>query len=64
MSKRKTKKNINSIYTLEDYSSNDGMLTSIWGPSTWHLLHCMSFNYPINPTTDDKNKYMNFISSI
>jgi hypothetical protein len=67
MSKRKTKKNIKSItggYTLEDYSSNDGMLTSIWGPSTWHLLHCISFNYPINPTTNDKQKYMKFILSI
>jgi hypothetical protein len=67
MSKRKTKKNIKSItggYTLQDYNSNDGMLTSIWGPSTWHLLHCISFNYPIEPTMNDKYKYMKFISSI
>ena len=37
------------------------MLTSVWGPSMWHYLHTMSFNYPVNPTEDDKKNYMNFI---
>jgi Erv1 / Alr family len=48
----------------EDYRSNDGMLTSIWGPSTWHLLHCISFNYPIEPTQEQKTKYMEFVKSL
>ena len=47
-------KDINSIYTNDDYNSNDGMLTSIWGPGMWHYLHTMSFNYPVNPTNTDK----------
>ena len=52
---KKTKKNM--IYNSKDYSSGDGMLTSIWGPSLWHYLHVMSFNYPINPSNIQKQKY-------
>lgn len=57
----KTKK---YIYSSEHYQSNDGMLTTVWGPSTWHMLHTMSFNYPIQPTCDDKTNYMNFVLSL
>ena len=52
------------VYNDTHYQSNDGMLTSVWGPSTWHLLHTMSFNYPVKPTCDDKSNYMNFILSL
>ena len=62
--KKKTKKNKKSIYSLKDYSSGDGMLTTVWGPPMWHYLHTMSFNYPIEPTVDDKNNYRNFILSL
>jgi hypothetical protein len=37
--------------------SSDGMLTSVWGPAAWHLLHTISFNYPINPTEENKKQY-------
>ena len=49
------------IFKKKDFISGDGMLTSVWGPSMWHFLHTMSFNYPVNPTEDDKKNYMNFI---
>lgn len=63
--KNKTIKNKTiKIYNNSHYKSNDGMLTSVWGPSTWHLLHTMSFNYPVKPTCDDKQKYMNFILNL
>lgn len=52
------------VYSDTDYNSNDGMLTTVWGPSTWHFLHIMSFNYPANPTCDDKRRYQNFILSL
>ena len=58
--KRKTMK----VYKRSDYQSNDGMLTTVWGPSTWHLLHTMSFNYPVNPTCDDKHNYRNFVLNL
>ena len=52
------------VYDENDYYSNDGMLTSVWGPSMWHFLHTMSFNYPVKPTNIDKKKYMNFIYNL
>lgn len=51
-------------YSDKDYNSNDGMLTSVWGPSMWHYLHTMSFNYPVNPTEEDKEHYSDFILSL
>ena len=55
--KNKTKK----IYSKSDFNSGDGMLTSVWGPSAWHLLHTMSFNYPVEPTQEQKHHYRNFV---
>lgn len=59
-SSRHSKKN----YTQEDYNPNNGIMTSIWGPPTWHLLHCISFNYPIEPTEEQKKQYASFIKSL
>jgi len=53
-----------SIYSKNDFIAGDGMLTSVWGPSLWHYLHTMSFNYPNNPTVADKKHYKKFIISI
>ena len=58
---RKTRKN---IFSKKHYNSNDGILTSIWGPSMWHYLHSMSFNYPVQPTCDDKKHYYDFVLSL
>ena len=52
------------IYSTKDYSSGEGMLTSVWGPGMWHYLHTMSFNYPINPTATDKKKYKLCITNL
>jgi hypothetical protein len=46
------------------YESPDGFSTVIWGPSVWHFLHTMSFNFPVHPTEDDKTAYMNFMISL
>lgn len=53
-------------YTFEkdDYNSNDGMLTTVWGPGMWHYLHTMSFNYPVSPAKKDKKHYMDFVKSL
>ena len=51
-------------FTNNDYISGDGMLTSVWGPSLWHYLHIMSFNYPNNPTQFQKQKYKQFIENL
>jgi hypothetical protein len=51
-------------FSHKDYMSGDGMLTSVWGPAAWHLLHTISFNYPINPTEENKREYKEFIESL
>ena len=51
-------------FSRKDYMSGDGMLTSVWGPAAWHLLHTISFNYPINPTEENKKQYKEFVESL
>jgi len=55
------KKQEQYTYTDNEYNSNDGMLTTVWGPAMWHYLHTMSFNYPVKPTNKDKKHYHDFI---
>lgn len=56
-----TRKKNKRSFNLNDYQSNDGMLTTIWGPPMWHYLHTMSFNYPIDPKQTDKKHYREFV---
>ena len=52
------------IYTSENYKSSNGMLTYVWGPPLWHVLHTISFNYPITPSNSEKKQYMSFITGL
>lgn len=61
---RPTTKTRKRVFKPTDYISGDGFLTSVWGPSAWHLLHIISFNYPINPTAQDKANYRDFVLSL
>jgi len=63
-SSSKTLKKQKKTYNLNDFNSNDGMLTSVWGPGLWHYLHTMSFNYPSKPTSSDKKHYKMFIENL
>jgi len=49
------------VFLKKDYHSGDGMLTTVWGPSLWHTLHTISFNYPIHPSKNEKIQYKKFI---
>jgi hypothetical protein len=51
-------------FKKKDFLSGDGMLTTIWGPSMWHFLHTMSFNYPVKPSKEDKEHYREFILNL
>lgn len=62
--KNKTAKKSSSVYSESDYNSGDGMLTTVWGPGMWHYLHTMSFNYPIQPTLEEKKHYRDFVLSL
>jgi hypothetical protein len=52
------------VFNKKDYNAGDGMVTSVWGPPMWHYLHTMSFNYPVNPTPEDKKHYKDFIINL
>ena len=56
-----TKKN---VFSKKDFSSGDGMMTKIWGPLQWTFLHTMSFNYPVNPTIEDKKHYRDYVLNL
>jgi hypothetical protein len=58
---KKTKKR---VFKKGDFISGDGMMVNLWGPALWHSLHTMSFNYPVNPTSEDKKHYRDYILSL
>ena len=53
-----------TVFNAQDYTSGDGMLTSVWGPPLWHVLHTMSFNYPVKPTSEQKEYYYDFFINL
>ena len=55
---------MNKQFTDKDYNSGYGFHTHIWGPLQWSMLHLLSFNYPVNPTIDDKKNYFDHIVSL
>jgi hypothetical protein len=57
----KTKKR---VFSKKDYNAGDGFLTSVWGPAMWHYLHTMSFNYPVEPTKEQKIHYRDFVLNL
>jgi len=61
---RNTHNKTKKVFSKKDYSSGDGMLTTVWGPAMWHYLHTMSFNYPVNPSTEDKKHYRDFVINL
>ena len=40
------------------------MQTSKWGPSAWNYLHTLTFNYPENPTDDNKKYYYELFNNL
>jgi hypothetical protein len=52
------------VFSKKDYNSGDGMLVSVWGPLQWTFLHTMSFNYPVNPTPEEKKHYRDYVINL
>ena len=40
------------------------MHPEIWGPSGWIFLHTITFNYPINPTPEQKIKHKELFENL
>ena len=44
-------------------SPSNGINTKVWGESGWIFNHCVSFNYPVNPTPEQKaHYYVHFVN--
>lgn len=44
--------------------NNEGILTSVFGPHIWEGSHCITFNYPHQPTFEDKQQYKAYFESL
>lgn len=44
--------------------SSYGMITRVWGVCFWLVLHCISLNYPVHPSGQDKKRYKAFFESL
>jgi hypothetical protein len=51
-------------FQSKDFHSGDGFMTAIWGPPQWHMLHTISFNYPVEPTDTQKRMYRDYLLSL
>jgi len=40
------------------------MHPDLWGPGAWKFLHSITFNYPKEPTSRDKEIHANFFNSL
>jgi hypothetical protein len=58
-----TVRNASLIFKEHDYTSGDGMQTSIFGPVFWTAIHLVSFNYPVHPTEEQKRQYKEWLDA-
>jgi len=50
----------NKTNDINNPDSNNGLITSIWGPPCWETFHSITFGYPIKPNEEQKAEYLNF----
>ena len=41
-----------------------GISAEQWGKQAWHLIHTIAFNYPDNPTEEDKQIHKDFVYNL
>lgn len=41
---------------------NDSLTPKLWGKAAWKGLHCATFGYPVAPTEENKDTYMQFFN--
>ena len=47
-----------------DSSKTNGLITKIWGPHFWEVIHFVSFGYPLEPTEQQRKDYKDFYISV
>ena len=48
------------MYSMKEFSNQNGMQTNVWGPPAWLFLHCIAANY----TPDKLQGYLMFFNSL
>ena len=41
-----------------------GLSTEVWGKEGWRFVHSVALSYPLKPTKEDKENYLNFFKSL
>lgn len=44
--------------------SDQGLISTIWGPHEWEAFHAKTFGYPIKPTDQQKIDYLNYFIAL
>ncbi len=44
--------------------SSSGLNSIVWGKAGWTFLHSVTFGFPVDPTTEDKNNYLIFYEKL
>jgi hypothetical protein len=47
-----------------DFNINNGLMTKIWGPRAWFFINSVSFGYPVNPNSEQKEEYKTFFKTL
>jgi hypothetical protein len=45
-------------------NQRNGFVSAIWGPALWLAIHCISMNYPSNPSIADKLHYRTWFEGL
>jgi hypothetical protein len=45
-------------------NQHNGFVSAIWGPALWLSIHCISMNYPLNPSIADKLHYRTWFEGL
>lgn len=54
---------INTVHRSKKNSQN-GFVSAIWGPALWLSIHCISLNYPLDPSKADKEQYRTWFEGL
>lgn len=54
----------NKLFDADDPSIHNGLITKIWGPHGWEFFHSITFGYPLKPTDQEKQDYLEYFTII
>jgi len=46
------------------YNARNGFISTIWGPALWVVIHCISLNFPLSPTEENRTYYRTWFEGL